>query len=149
MEKEIKEIRKKLKKYFSDIKLEVFDNPVRAYYTGVTLDYIFHYVLKNEHSKELVCYTIIDMLLDEELRCLRCGDVKNLVIECKKSDHWTYSFDHEKNEFYTTCPIFGEKRRGDGLDFRHIKAINSVNLLIKSYIHINTKLQNKPEMSLS
>jgi len=104
METKIKKIQKLLNNYFckntSDSwKLPILDNndtrkDINGYsipfYTGVTLTYIMKYIIKYKYKKDLVIYSLLDMLDNEEIKSLYCPTLGKIVYENNGTDHWTY-----------------------------------------------------------
>jgi hypothetical protein len=96
MENKIKKIEKLLSDYFCDpenSKLLALDNlkmgsPI--FYTGVGMVYIMKYIIKYKYRKNLVIYTLFNMLNDRRIGALYCSDVEKVVFENIKTDHWTY-----------------------------------------------------------
>lgn len=72
---------------------EYEDNPYysSSYYTGVTLTYIMKYIIKYKYKKDLVIYSLFDMLDNEEIKSLFCPNINKVVFENNDTDHWTYS----------------------------------------------------------
>jgi len=68
------------------------DNPYYddSYYTGVTLTYIMKYIIKYKYKKDLVIYSLFDMLDNEEIKSLHCPTIGKVVFENNNTDHWTY-----------------------------------------------------------
>lgn len=96
MENKIKKIEKLLSDYFCNpvnSKLLALDNlkmgsPI--FYTGVSMVYIMKYIIKYKYRKNLVIYTLFNMLNDRRIGALYCRDVKKVVFENIRTDHWSY-----------------------------------------------------------
>ena len=75
--------------------LDILDEDVRThivsqFYTGVTLDYIVKYVLKDEYTVDDVAECLKQLHLDDEIHSLLCNNVESIVFEPKVSEHWNY-----------------------------------------------------------
>lgn len=96
MENKIKKIEKLLSDYFCDTessKLLSLDNREMGspiFYTGVGMVYIMKYIIKYKYRKNLVIYTLFNMLNDRRIGALYCDDVKKVVFENVNTGHWSY-----------------------------------------------------------
>jgi hypothetical protein len=60
------------------------------YYTGVTLPYLMKYVIKYKYKKDLVIYSLFDLLDNEKIGSLFCPTINKVVFENNNTNHWTY-----------------------------------------------------------
>lgn len=86
-----------LLEYFKQLRLKVLDNSPRSYYTGVTIPYIFKYVLKEKYSILEIVDKLLELHQQDKIHCLYCGDVKDVVFENIESIHWNYRTDDSSN----------------------------------------------------
>lgn len=99
------------KEAVKEIILAYFENPVilekgqkrlkaldehltgKPHYTGVTIPYIRYYLFDNTVSFNVITEVLTEMVKDNEISCLHCMDVDDLVYEIKGSTpHWAYNF---------------------------------------------------------
>lgn len=99
------EIKEKILEYFNkQFGLPILDGQIknRPYYTGVTIDYIYKYIIQEELSKIDLINLLKEMVINKELNSLHCGHIEDIVFESSihKTGHWYYS--EEGSERYKT-----------------------------------------------
>ena len=86
-------IKEELLNYFNYTKtnrLIVLDNKYRHFYTGVTLQYLTYELFKAKYSKSNVAQALKELLLDKQIKCLNCPNIKKIVFEPIKSNNQLY-----------------------------------------------------------
>lgn len=74
---------------------------ITDHYTGVTLTYLMKYVIKYKYKKDLVIYSLFDLLDNEKIKSLFCPTINKVVFENNGTSHWTYKVLKEaKRETY-------------------------------------------------
>lgn len=96
-------MRKKILTYFNNPPakykggLKVLDiTEANYYYTGVTLKYIWEFVLKKQFSKVEVSDEMLTLHRMNKVKALYCPTVDNVVFETLYTDHWNYNKDDDK-----------------------------------------------------
>lgn len=75
--------------------MEPLDGVVGRKYTGVTVNYIHKYLLKEKFTKNGLINKLIQLHRQGKIRSLRCGDVKDIVFH-KYNGRWNYNCNESK-----------------------------------------------------
>jgi hypothetical protein len=105
-----RDLKRKLLKYFKyedSSLLEILDEGSekandRGGYTGVTIEYIVNYILKNKIKKKVLYNTLKKLIINKYIHILSCGDINKNVFEKYKSD-----------ENYTRSSLYGQLKKLD------------------------------------
>ncbi|MFW6225487.1 MAG: hypothetical protein ACOC3V_00845 [bacterium] len=81
--------------------LQVLDHENKVFYSGVTIDYIKKYVLKDKYSIQEIGSVLKELVESFELRMLFCGHVNNVVFEphFKGNPHYSYNIIMNSDNF--------------------------------------------------
>jgi hypothetical protein len=97
-------LEEKILSYFTDPAFKMLaclDMTTRKEYSGVTLQYVFKEVLKEEYSIDLVKETLIDLFNKNLINALYCGSVEDVVFEkLKSTPHWCFKKEHDVSLSY-------------------------------------------------
>lgn len=59
----------------------------RGGYTGVTLNYVWKYILKEQLTKADTLEVLMDLIKEEQIASIFCGNIMNFVFEKYDSDY--------------------------------------------------------------
>ena len=71
-------------------KLIALDKTAKRFYTGVTLHYIFKYVLKKRYSKTNTAAILLNLLNSETIKCLHCPNIDDMVFNNIECPYWEF-----------------------------------------------------------
>ena len=80
---------------YIDKEMKPLDGVVNRKYTGVTVNYIHKYLLKEKFTKNGLINKLIQLHRQGQIRSLRCGEVKDIVFH-KHHVRWNYNCNESK-----------------------------------------------------
>ena len=76
------------------------DAKARGGYTGVTLNYVWKHILKEKISKRYTLDLLTDLIRNQDITSIFCGNIRNYVFEKYHSDydHSRYNIEEQIQE---------------------------------------------------
>lgn len=87
--------------YFGEnnAELKVLDESDSKKYTGVTIDYVIKYVLKNRFTRKRVISKLLDLHTKEKIKSLYCPDIQDIIFHTIVGN-WTFDKKKDINRGY-------------------------------------------------